>query len=164
MQLGHHPAPGLGEMLPGWYDVPQNPIKAATQGVRYTQGIGEIIGAVYSVPQNPVKDFMKGEVRALGTQGVGDCGCGCGGGGGCGSKGKINGIGVNGLGTITDDWNKIQADMSAGSYTTILTDTVFGVPMWAGLAAVTLMMFIGGDKHSYVGRGRRAARAAASAW
>ncbi len=150
-------------MLPGWFDVPQNPIVAASRGVTYTQGIGEIIGAAYSVPQNPVKDFMKGSVKALGTQGVGDCGCGCGGGGGC-AEGKINGIGMNGLGTIADDWAKMQTDISGGNYSTVLTDTVMGVPVWAIGAGLVLLMFAGGEKHSYAGRGRRAARAAAGAW
>lgn len=163
MQLNMHPATGLGEMLPGWFDVPQNPVTAAARGITYTPGIGEIIGAAYSVPQNPVKDFMKGNVKALGTQGVGDCGCGCGGSGGCGG-GKINGIGVNGLGSISDDWAKIQADVSAGSYGSVIQDTVFGVPVWAIGAGLLLLMFAGGEKHSYVGRGRRAARAAASSW
>lgn len=160
MQLGHHPAPGLGEMLPGWFDVPQNPI---ANGVRYTRGVGEIIGAAYTVPQNPVKDFMKGQVKALGTQGVGDCGCGCGGAGGCGG-GQLNGIGLSGIGTIADDWAKVQADMSGGNYTGILSDTVFGVPIWAGLAVLVGAMFLGGEQHSYAGRGRRAYRAAAKAW
>lgn len=158
MQLNMHPAIGLGEMLPGWFAVPQNPVQAA-HGVTYTPGIGEIIGGTFAVPQNPVKDYTAGSVRALGT--APDCGCGCGGSsGGCGG-GKINGIG---MGALSDDWAKIQSDVSGGGYMAVFQDTVMGVPVWAIGAGLLLLMFAGGEKHSYAGRGRRAARAAAGAW
>lgn len=161
MRLGYHPAPGLSELLPGWYNLPQNPIRDAGKAVTYTRGIAEILPAAYSIPQNPIKDYVTGNVKPLGTQGVG-CGCGCGGSGACG--GQLNGVRLSGMGDLTADWAKVQADWAAGQYGNILTDTVFGIPVWAFAAGLALVMFAGGEKHSYYGRGRRAARAARSAF
>lgn len=50
-QIGHHPAPGLGELIPGWFVVPANPITAARSG----GGIGEFMPSYYPVPQNPIQ-------------------------------------------------------------------------------------------------------------
>lgn len=158
MMLNHHPAPGLGDLLPGFYVVPQNPIKDATT---YVPRIGEILPGSYAVPQNPIKDYMSGRLNLIGREpGVPGkingklSGCGCGGTcGGCG-----------GLGDITADMTKISSDISAGNYTQVLSDTVFGIPVWAMAAGFVALMFVGGEKHSYAGRGRRAYRAAAGAF
>ena len=94
--LSIHPAPGFGDLLPGWYAVPQNPVDAGMSGISYTPGIGDILPGVYAVPQNPLKDYISGQVRLIGQQSNatgqlngapvgGGCGCGCGGHGGCGS-------------------------------------------------------------------------------
>src|SRR5579863_8168943 len=100
MNLAYHPAPGLGDLLPGFYVVPQNPLKQSAP-VTYTPGIGDLVegSAVnFVVPQNPLKSYISGKVRPLGT-GMGACGCGCGGSGGCG--GQLNGVG---MGDLTSDW------------------------------------------------------------
>ena len=62
MMLNHHPAPGLGDLLPGFFVVPQNPI-TDTQGTTYVPRIGEILPASYAVPQNPIKDYMSGQCQ-----------------------------------------------------------------------------------------------------
>lgn len=155
MRLGHHPAPGLGDLLPGFYVVPQNPV----QPVKYIRGISEILPGSFPVPQNPVKDYTRGRTKLIG-QGVSGCGCGgsC---GGCGAKGQLNGVGV---GDFSTDWNSFTGNISAGNYTGALQSTIFGVPVWAIGGALALVLFAGGEKHSYYGRGRRAARAAAGAF
>ena len=154
-QLNYHPAPGMGDLLPGFYVVPQNPV----QPVKYIRGISEILPGSFPVPQNPVKDYTRGQTKLIGQNGVSGCGCGCGGSGSCG---QINGI--KGLGDFTSDYGTFTGNLSAGNYMAALQSTFFGVPVWAVAGTLVLVMFAGGEKHSYAGRGRRAARAAASAW
>lgn len=158
MNLPFHPAPGLGDLLPGFFVVPQNPIKDATT---YVPRIGEILPGSYPVPQNPIKDYMQGRIHQIGrepgTPGMINgklSGCGCGGTcGGCG-----------GLGSVGDDFTKIKDDISAGNIGQVFQDTVFGVPVWAIGAGLALLFFMGGEKHSYAGRSRRAYRAARAAY
>lgn len=64
MNLNFHPAPGMGELMAGWFSVPQNPITAA---VRYTPRIGELVNAHFSLPENPLVN-----PHVLGMRG---CGC-----------------------------------------------------------------------------------------
>lgn len=157
MILGH-PAPGLGDLLPGSYVVPQNPL----QGITYVPRIGEILPGAYVVPQNPIKDYMAGRLNLIGREpgakgtvnGISGVGCGCG--GGCGACG--------GLGSLSDDWSAIQANITAGDYMGALQSTVFGVPVWAIAAGLGVMFFMGGESHSYYGRSRRAAAAARRAY
>ena len=55
MQLPFHPAPGLGDILPGWYALPQNPI---VNPVTYRPGMGEILPGAYVLPHNPLADRL----------------------------------------------------------------------------------------------------------
>ncbi len=162
--ISFHPAPGLGDLMPGWYPVPQNPM---TDGVAYIPRIGEIMAGSYPVPQNPIRDYTKGQVTLLGQQngcgpgmingqvanpdatgeGLGGCGCG----GGCGGKG-------NGMGDISSDFTKIQTDIAAGNYMDVLTDSVMGFPLW-GFIALGAVFVMSGGSNSHVNRARRAARA-----
>lgn len=158
--LNFHPAPGLGDLLPGFFVVPQNPI-TDTQGVTYVPRIGDILPASYAVPQNPIKDYMSGRLNLIGREpGVPGkvngklSGCGCGGTcGGCG-----------GLGDISSDFSKITTDLSAGNYSQAIQDPIFGIPLWAIGAGLLALFFVGGEKHSYAGRTRRAYRAASGAF
>lgn len=161
--INFHPAPGLGDLLPGFFVVPQNPVTSQGVGVTYVQGIGDILPGSFPVPMNPIVNYTTGNVRPIGT---GVSGCGCGGScGGCGGSGKLNGQPTNGgMSGISEDWAKIQADIMGGNIGNVITDTVFGVPVWAIGAGLALFLFAGGEKHSYAGRGRRAARAAAQAF
>ena len=159
MMLNHHPAPGLGDLLPGFFVVPQNPFKDSTT---YVPRIGEILPGSFPVPQNPIKDYTNGVLNLIGrdpnvkgvVNGMGDCGCG----------GACSECGTRGMGDITADFSKISSDISAGNYAQVLQDTIFSIPVWGIGAALFAMMFIGGEKHSYYGRGRRAASAARGAF
>lgn len=145
-----HPAPGSangGQLPPGFLAVQNTPAAHAAYGVTRSRGISEIIPGAFTVPQNPVKDYVTGQKKPLGQ---GGCGCGCSGSGGCGGGGSVNGIGV---GDLTADWSAINYDITNGNYGAVLSDTVFGVPVWMGLAAIAAVMLLGGSR-SY-GRGRR---------
>src|SRR5882724_9559636 len=120
-RLGYHPAPGMGDLLPGFYVVPQNPV----QPVKYVRGISEILPGSFPVPQNPVKDYTRGQTKLIG-QGVSGCGGSCG--GSCGYGGQINGVGI---GDLSSDWASFQSDISSGDYMGALQSTFFGVPVWA---------------------------------
>jgi hypothetical protein len=142
-----HPAPGLGDLMPGWFAVPQDPITAAQQGVTYTPGIGDILPGAFVVPQNPIKDFVSGQVKMIGQgQGKGygnvqpqnSTGCGCG-----GSCGGCGGHSSGGMGQISTDLSNMGTDLTSGNFTQFFTDfgallqepTVLGIPLWvAGLA------------------------------
>jgi hypothetical protein len=164
MMLNSHPAPGLGDLLPGFFVVPQNPITDRGP-TTYVPRIGEILPGSFPVPQNPIKDYMTGRLNLIGREtgvpgtingkGVSGIGCGCG-----GSCGSCSG----GLSGISEDWAAIQANITAGNYGAVLQNTVFGIPVWAVAAGLGLMFFMGGEQHSYYGRSRRAARAARAAY
>ena len=99
-----HPAPGLGELMPGWHVVPQNPIApdytelVPTPQARsgghpvYIGRISELMPAKFTEPENPIR-------RAMGMGNCGSCGCGgnCKRGCGCPSA-----IGFSGLGDLSD--------------------------------------------------------------
>lgn len=157
-----HPAPGLGDLMPGWFPVPQNPM---TDGISYIPRIGEIMAGNYPVPQNPIKDYTKGQVTLLGQQngcgpgmingqvanpdaGLGGCGCG----GGCSGGSK-------GMGDISTEWTQLTSDVTNGHILDALTqDTIFGLPIWGYVAGLAIFVMAGGN-NSHVNRARRAARA-----
>ncbi len=202
-QIGVHPAPGLGELMAGWFDVPQNPMKLAQDGVQYVPTVQDVLPHSMPTPDNPVKDFTSGQVKMIGQQsnrgypgrrykapgyaGVGEImagnwdvpqnplikgmsglsggcggGCGCGGSCGCGDGheepvGQLNGQAVT-MGDINADLTALQTDFSAGNYMSILTDTIFGVPVWTVGAMLAIFLMAGG-KSSHVSRARRAVAA-----
>jgi hypothetical protein len=111
--IGRHPAPGMGELLPGSFVVPSNPIL----GARYIPHLGELLPASFAVPQNPLIAAMTtpaGTGMPNGTGGSMGCGCsaGCGSGmcggaagmaglsGDCGCIGGMCGCGMSGLGVL----------------------------------------------------------------
>lgn len=157
-----HPAPGLGDLMPGWFSVPQNPM---TDGITYTPGIGEIMAGNYPVPQNPIKDYTNGQVSLLGqqpTKGPGmingqvanppsGAGMGCGCGGSCGGCG-------GGMGDISSDFTTFTNDLTSGNIIQAIQDPVMGLPMW-GWAALVVVFLSAGGSNSHVSRARRAARA-----
>ena len=168
--IHRHPAPNraLGELLPGWFDIPQNPITAAKQGVNYTPTLGEIMAGSFVVPQNPIVNFASGNVLPIGVApGKGGMvngqpvagpgmsgGCGCGGScGGCGGGG--------GMGDISADLTTFMTDLTAGNYQTALfTDTILGFPAWSAVAAVLVvgMWMFGGTGPSRVRKAYRTAK------
>jgi hypothetical protein len=48
--IGHHPAPGLGELVPGSFVVPSNPVVSRS----YIPHIGDLLPGSFVVPQNPL--------------------------------------------------------------------------------------------------------------
>jgi len=167
-----HPAPGLGDLMPGWFALPQNPM---TDGVSYTPGIGDILATGgYTVPQNPIRDYTKGQVSIIGQQNgpgpgmlngepvsmtAGNTGMGCGCGGACGGGG---GCGSHGMGQLTfnptGDLTAISTDFSNGNYMNVLTDSFLNLPVWGWLAIGAVFLSAGGS-NSHVSRARRAAAA-----
>lgn len=135
-QINIHPAPGLGDLAPGWFVVPQNPIRpdstvlvpsvqASVPGrIARKPHIGEFVAATFVVPQNPI-------VRNLqtGMQGLG-CGCGT-----PSCNGGPNYYGMSGfdISTVTD-W-------AQG------TSPIAGLPNWAlygGAAVAAWLIFMPG--------------------
>lgn len=84
-QIGFHPAPGLGDLAPGFFVVPQNPLRndatvlvpsvQASAGGRMVRKphIGDLIPGSFVVPQNPVRRNLATGMMGLG----GGMGCGC---------------------------------------------------------------------------------------
>lgn len=131
--LPFHPAPGLGDLIPGYFVVPRNPITAQARApITVSPGIGDIIRASFPVPQNPIISAVTGNVKPLGT---GDCGCGgkCGGCGGSG-RGMINGQRV-GMGDLSTDVSAVGSALSGGNFSAALQDTIGGIPVWGLIAA-----------------------------
>lgn len=90
--IGIHPAPGFGELIPGSFVVPSNPIVPRS----YIPNIGELLPASFSVPQNPlIAAIMSPPGCGLPNTGSG-LGCGCS--TGCGS-GMCGSQGLSGLGS-----------------------------------------------------------------
>lgn len=173
--IHRHPAPNraLGELLPGWFDLPQNPLMASTYGVAYTPTLGEIMPGSFTIPENPLWNIGTGTVKPIGVMpgapgqingqpigGVSGVGCGCGGGhGSCGCSG-------GGMGDISTDLSMFMADLSAGNYSQALfTDTIMGFPAYAviGILAVGAMYVFGGTGDSRATRAYRTVRRKAAA-
>ena len=58
-----HPAPGLGDLMPGWFAVPQDPITMARQGVTMTPGIGDILPGHTSCPKTRSSITSRGKSK-----------------------------------------------------------------------------------------------------
>ena len=151
--IQRHPAPGFGDLMPGWYSVPQNPIRDAGTAlvpsansmgqVTRVPRMGELMAASFTVPQNPLMAALSTVGRDQSLSGLRGC-AGCGGGG-------VNPYGMQGLGDFST-WASA-------------TSPVGSLPNWAffgGLAALGGYFFFGrgGRGHS---RTRYSAPAAAPA-
>jgi hypothetical protein len=87
MHFPFHPAPGLGDLLPGFFVVPQNPIldagtplvpsvqATAPNQVLKVHHIGELMPGMWTVPQNPLIQALA-TVGTSGASGLGCMGCG----------------------------------------------------------------------------------------
>lgn len=144
-----HPAPGLGDLLPGFFVVPQNPIqgvptpvvasinaKAGGAPVKIPT-MGELLPGFFVVPENPLRN-------ALGMSGLG-----------CGSCG---------LGQTTPNLMGSLANVGT-SMTNWLQESVFaGIPNWlllGGAVAVYFMATPGGKEYRAQREEYRAQRSAA---
>lgn len=166
--IGIHPAPGLGDLLAGWFAVPQNSV---TDGITYTPGIGDILPGSFVVPQNPIKDYTNGQVKLIGqdpsggpgmvngqpvstTGGNTGSGCGCGGscGGGCGGHGGMGQLSLSF--NPAADITQIGTDISTGNYMGVLGDSFLNVPVW--LWGALTVWFISSGQHTRVSRAAKA--------
>lgn len=68
--INHHPAPGLGDLLPGWFVVPQNPITQPHE-MKRVESIGEFLPARLMLPYNPLVNALATVGRASGDRGGG---------------------------------------------------------------------------------------------
>jgi hypothetical protein len=78
MNINVHPAPGFGELLPGFFVVPHNPITPVSRVPR----IGELVAAKFSIPENPLTRALVGDnglqpqgSRSVSMSAIGSCGC-----------------------------------------------------------------------------------------
>src|ERR1700689_2411178 len=78
MQMPFHVAPGLGDMAPGWFALPQNPLTmgastvlvptmgATAPGRRVkTPHLADLVAGSFAVPQNPVRANLAAGLAAL---------------------------------------------------------------------------------------------------
>lgn len=90
--IGLHPAPGLGELIPGWFVLPSNPISPAGR----IPSMGELLPATFPIPQNPLVAAIMAPRGGCGLPGaragMGDLGSDC------GCIGGMCGCGMSGLG------------------------------------------------------------------
>ena len=100
MQLRHHPSPGFGDLLPGFFVVPQNPL---SQKAGYIPTIGDLLPSRFAVPQNPLIAAIRNNLSGL-------SGCGCGGGSGddTSDTGFINGVAIPGVGGVMDAFSSVN--------------------------------------------------------
>lgn len=71
--INHHPAPGFGDLLPGWFVVPQNPITQPHQ-MKRVQSVGEFLPARLLTPYNPLLNSLRTVGRPAGDVGGGRVG------------------------------------------------------------------------------------------
>lgn len=55
--IHRHPAPGFGELMRGWWVVPNNPFQQNTVKGRVV-GTGELVSAYWTLPQNPLANAL----------------------------------------------------------------------------------------------------------
>jgi len=149
-----HPAPGLNDLAPGWFAVPQNPLEmgdstvlvpsmratAPGQAITYPT-LGDLVAASFAVPQNPVRQNL-----AMGLAGL--RGLGCGGPWGCsqlGCDGGRNFFALNGVPDGSPGTDPVSTFLAGnlGTPGSWLANesTIFGfqMPNWGwGIAGFTL--------------------------
>ena len=153
-----HPAIGFGDLMDGWFVVPQNPIRdAGTPLVPSLQAtapnrvlrkarLAELMPGQFTVPQNPLMMALSGGVSGCG----GGMGCGCSSCGGGSANYTLNGL--RGMGDWSQiapmeawpsnynsgGWNMFQSYGGPGTYlsglgqldTSSLGNFVSSVPTW----------------------------------
>jgi hypothetical protein len=125
--IGHHPAPGLGELIPGSFVVPSNPIITPS----YIPHIGELLPASFPVPQNPLIAAISSPPGYGIPNSMKGLGCGCS--TGCGS----GMCGDQGMAGLSGDCGCIGGMCGCGSVGGM---GLFEDPMsWIGIALVGLM-------------------------
>jgi hypothetical protein len=111
--------------MPGWWNVPNNPVQAAVQPITRTPGIADIIPGSYTVPQNPVADYVRGQRKMIGQSG-----CNCGG-------SSCNGT-INGMAGFSEDWDAAWGKIKSGAVTEAIQVPVLGIPLWGWAAGAVV--------------------------
>lgn len=163
MQMPFHPAPGLGDLAPGWFALPQNPLNmqdstvlvptmSATAPGRWvkTPMLGDLVAGSFAVPQNPVRNNLVASMTGL--RGLA---CGCQSGFGCdGGRDfySLNG-GLRGLGQVLGtDAVSVWLATNGGTTGQWLADETtlagFTIPMWGWLAGGAAAAFVVSDLFS----------------
>jgi hypothetical protein len=93
--IGQHPAPGFGELIPGSFVIPSNPIVPAG----YIPHIGELLPASFPIPQNPLIAAISSPPGYGMPNTSAGLGCGCSSGCGSGMCGSGGGVGMSGFGS-----------------------------------------------------------------
>jgi hypothetical protein len=145
MKLPMHPAPGLGDLMPGWFVVPQNPIldrgtplvpsvqATNPNGISRIPRLGDLVVGSFTVPQNPLTNPSPMQAGM-----------------GCSSCGGANFYGMNGLG---QSFSEVFTDIGAGNWSQAGTDLtswleastmISGIPNWGivGAGAAALLLFL----------------------
>jgi len=131
MVIPVHPAPGLGDLLPGWFVVPQNPIRDAGTPVKANvtakaggavvkvPSMGELMPGMFTVPQNPLRQALASP-PGTGVPGTKGLGCGT-----CHGMGDASGL----MGSLASAGTSLQTTLTA-------QHTLLGVtlPTWAWAA------------------------------
>jgi len=157
MVIPVHPAPGLGDLLPGWHVVPQNPIRDAGTAIKATvtakaggavvkvPGMGELLPGMFVVPQNPLRQVLSSPPGS-GVPGTKGLGCGT----------------CHGLGDTTTPGGGLMGSLASAetSLKTMLTNqnTFLGVTLpnwaWAAIAVGGYMLIAPGGQEYHAVRSR----------
>lgn len=163
--IPYHPAPGLNDLAPGWFALPQNPlemgqstvlvpsIRATAPGsaIKYPS-LADLVAASFVVPQNPIRQNLAMSLAGL-------RGMGCGGAWGCSQLGCDGGqdfYALNGMGDLgqvigTDPVSQFLAT-NLGSPGTWLADqsTImsFTLPNWGWGVAGFALVYVASDLFS----------------
>lgn len=164
--LPFHPAPGLSDLAPGWFVLPQNPLHsqdntvlvptmAATAPGRWLHNpaLADLVQASFVVPQNPLAEHL-----SQGLAGLRGMGCGC-----RGDCRDQQFYGLNGLGQTpgTDPVSQWLASNGGQPGAWLADETTFmsfTLPMWGWLAGGAAVAYAASD---LFGRGKAASKRAA---
>ena len=138
--LPFHPASSsVGELLPGHFAIPNNPISdayslVASDEIIYRAKLGEIMAARFSIPENPLLRELSGcsSLRGCNTS------CGCGG----------SGCGMNGFTEDLKGWYDKAVASASTMFGGIDTTTL----LLAGGGIVALYFLLGAGGGEYRGK------------
>lgn len=164
MVIPVHPAPGLGDLLPGWHSVPQNPIRDASTPVVASVNaraggavvkiprLGDLLPGMFVVPQNPLRQALASPPGS-GVPGTKGLGCGT-----CHGLGDASGL----MGSLATTTTSIETWLQGSS--SVLG---FTMPNWAwiplGIVGYMLIAPGGPEYHAVRARSRGYRRLAAAA-
>ena len=140
--IGIHPAPGLGELIPGSFVVPSNPIVPRS----YIPRVGELLPASFPVPQNPLIAAMQSP-PGYGMPNSRGIGCGCSPGCGSGMCGTGGLSGLSGLSELGSDCGCIGGMCGCGMSGLGQFDPVTLALIAGGLVLLYMVMAPGGSTY-----------------